>query len=159
MKQSLIEVLVRGIPEGLLFTYAVYLFSKKDLRLKPFLISGVLLGIAVYIIRLLPIRPGINNILNIIVFIALSTKVNSIDLIKSIKSVFIATMLGFVCEGINVLLIQYVFKLDVNHVFSVPHLKILYGMPSLVILGFILFIVSYFNKIRLKNKKVEASSM
>ncbi len=158
MKLSIIEFVFRIIPEGFLFVYATYVFAKKSIKMRPFVLSSILLSIAIYIIRILPIHVGVNNILNSIVFITLSVKINSFDLIKSIKVVFLATFIGFICEGINVLLIQYVFMLDINHIFSEPKLKLLYGMPSLIIISIIVSIVSYYNKIKLKNKNLKTTS-
>jgi hypothetical protein len=154
MKLSVIEFLLRSIPEGLLFIYAAYVFSKEDMRLKPFLLSSILLAIASYGAQFLPIHRGINNILNIIVFILLSTKVNKIDFTKSIKAIFGTMLLMFVCEGINVVLIQAVFKLDIDYVFSIPKLKAIYGIPSLLILAIIISSAHY---IRTRMKKVETN--
>jgi hypothetical protein len=154
MKLSIIEFFLRSIPEGFLFIYASYVFSKKAIRLRPFLLSSILLAIGVYGIQFLPIHKGINNILNITVFIILSTKVNKIDFIKSIKVVFSSIMLGFVCEGINLFLIQSVFKLDINYIFSDPKLKTIYGIPSLLIFG---LVVSLYHCIKSKKKKLETT--
>lgn len=143
MQLSIIEFLLRSIPEGLLFTYAAHVFSKKDIRLKPFLLASILLAIETYGVQFLPIHKGINNILNLIVFILLCTKVSKIDFMKSVKAVFISTFLGFMCEGINVLLVQAVFKLDINYIFSIPKLKVIYGIPSLLLLAIIMWTVHY----------------
>lgn len=145
MKETIIDLIFRGVPEGFLFIYATYVFSKKEIRIRPFMISSILLGLTVYGIRLLPIHNGINNILNLIVLIILVNKVNRISPIKSIQVGIITMILGFICEGINVLMIQYLFKLDINFVFNDPKLKILYGIPSLFILGLIVFIISVYN--------------
>jgi hypothetical protein len=146
------------IPEAFLFVYATYVFSKKTVKLRSFIISSILLGISTYCIRLLPIHSGINNILGIVVFIILSAKVNRIDLVKSIQVVFMSTMLGFICEGINVLLIKYVFMQDINLVFNETRLKMIYGVPSLLIYGFILLLVVFFSKVQSKKKNLESVS-
>lgn len=158
MKISIIELFFRMIPESLLFIYATYVFSKKSIVLRPFIFSSILLGISTYVIRLLPIHSGINNILSMAMFIVLSVNVNRIDLVKSIKVVFMSTMLGFICEGINVLLIKFVFMKDINFVFNDPKLKTLYGIPSLLIFGLVLFIEVFFYKMQLKKKRLEATS-
>jgi hypothetical protein len=158
MKISIIELFFRMIPESFLFVYATYVFSKKNIALKTFILSSILLGISTYVIRLLPIHSGINNILSMAVFIVLSVNVNRIDLVKSIKVVFMSTILGFICEGINVLLIKYVFMKDIDFVFNDPKLKTLYGIPSLLIFGSILFIILFFRKIQSKKKRLETTS-
>lgn len=143
MKLSIIEFLFRSIPEGLLFIYAAHIFSKKDIRLKPFLLSSILLAITSYGVQFLPIHKGINNILNIAAYILLCTKLNKIDFMKSVKAVFGSMLLGFICEGINVFLIQAVLKLDINYIFSIPRLKVLYGIPSLLLLAIIITTVHW----------------
>lgn len=158
MKISMIELFFRMIPESFLFIYATYVFSKKVIVLRSFMLSSILLGISTYVIRLLPIHSGINNILSMAMFIVLSAKVNRIDLVKSIQVVFMSTILGFICEGINVLLIKYVFMQDINFIFNDPKLKTLYGIPSLLIFGFVLLIVLFYYKIQSKNKKLETTS-
>jgi hypothetical protein len=158
MKISMIELFFRMIPESFLFIYATYVFSKKNIALRIFILSSILLGISTYVIRLLPIHSGINNILSMAVFIVLSVNVNRIDLVKSIKVVFMSTILGFICEGINVLLIKYVFMKDIDFVFNDAKLKTLYGIPSLLIFGSILFIILFFRKIQSKKKRLETTS-
>ena len=158
MKISMIELFLRMIPESFLFIYATYVFSKKAIALRAFIFSSILLGISTYVIRLLPIHSGINNILSMATFIVLSANVNRIDLVKSIKVVFMSTMLGFICEGINVLLIKFVFMKDINLVFNDPKLKTLYGIPSLLIFVFVLFIVVFFYKMQSKKKGLEITS-
>jgi hypothetical protein len=146
------------IPEAFLFVYATYVFSKKTVKPRSFIFASILLGISTYCIRLLPIHSGINNILSIAVFIILSAKVNRINLVKSIQVVFMSTMLGFICEGINVLLIKYVFKQDINLVFNETKLKMIYGVPSLLIYGLVLVLVVFFNKVQSKKKNIESVS-
>jgi hypothetical protein len=158
MKISLIELFFRMIPESFLFIYATYVFSKKAIALRAFIFSSILFGISTYVIRSLPIHSGINNILSMAVFIVLTVNVNTIDLVRSIKVVFMSTILGFICEGINVLLIKYVFMQDINFVFNDPKLKTLYGIPSLLIFGSILLIVLFLRKIQSKKKRLETTS-
>jgi hypothetical protein len=158
MKISIVELFFRMIPESFLFIYATYVFSKKAIALRSFILSSILLGISTYVIRLLPIHSGINNILSMAVFIVLSAKVNRIDLVKSIQVVFMSIILGFICEGINVLLIKYVFMQDINFIFNDPKLKMFYGIPSLLLYSLILFMVIFFYKMQSKKKMLETTS-
>lgn len=140
LKLTLLEFFVRGMPEAFLFIFAAYAFSKNAVNIKRYLVSSVLLAVIGYIIRLLPIHLGVNTILSIIIFIVIIININKIDTIKSIKAVIITIILEFVCEGINVFIIQHILKVDMNYIFSDPTLKILYGIPSLVIFGCIIAI-------------------
>jgi len=145
LKITLLELFLRGVPEGLLFIFGTYAFSKRIINAKSFIMSSILYIILVYLIRSLPIHYGVHAILNIFVLIILTVNINKISLIKSIKSGIIIIMLQFLCEGINVLIIQYVFKVDINYVFTQPVIKILYGIPSIMIFACIV-IVYYITK-------------
>lgn len=134
---TLLELLLRGIPEAFLFIFAAYAFSKKFIEPKRFIISSIVYAIMVYMIRLLPIHYGVHVILNLFVLIVLTFKINKIDLVKAIQVSIAIIILQFICEGINVLLIQYVFRFDVGSVFNNPILKILYGIPSMLIFALI----------------------
>ena len=140
LKLTLIEFLVRDIPEAFLFIFAAYAFSKTAVKVKRYLASSILLAVMVYFIRSLPIQYGVNTILSIIIFIVLIININQIDTIKSIKVVVITVILEFICEGINIFIIQSILKLNVNYIFSDPILKILYGIPSLLLMGCIIAI-------------------
>ena len=140
LKITLLEFFVRGLPEAFLIIFAAYAFSKNAVNMKKYLLSSGLLAIMVYLIRLLPIQFGVNTILSIIVIIVITVNINRIDIIKSIKAVVIAVILELVCEGINVFIIQDIIRADINYIFSDPTLKILYGIPSLIIFGCIIAI-------------------
>lgn len=152
MEVSLLELFARGIPEGALFILASYVFSKRQLDLKRFVVSTVVYSLLVYIIRLLPIQYGINNILTVFAIIAVNIMINRIDIIKSIKIAIFIFIIQFICEGINIFILQYLFKYDLSYIFSDAKLKILYGIPSLIIFGAILLLF-YFIYIKRKGNK------
>ena len=141
LKLTILEVILRS-PEEFLIIFAVYVFSKNVINIKRYIISSIFYVSAIYIIRLLPIQYGVHTILCIIVIIVLTININKINIIKSIQSSIMAMILEFICEGINIFIIQYLFKADINYIFDKPLLKILYGIPSLVIFAFI--VVTYY---------------
>ncbi|GIM28590.1 hypothetical protein CPJCM30710_12560 [Clostridium polyendosporum] len=149
LKLSILEFLFRLIPEGFLFILASYTLSKNLIDKKRYLISSIILAIIVYSIRSLPIHYGVHTILVLIIHIVLTVNINKIDIIKSIESGITTIIIEFICEGINVFLIHKVFKVDIDVIFSQPLLKIIYGIPSLLMLGCI--IVLWY--IRLLKKK------
>lgn len=151
LKLTLLEFFLRGLPEDFLLTFAVYAFSKTVINAKKYIISSILLTLIVYLIRFLPIQIGVNTILNIFGLIFLTVNINKISIIKSIQACIMTIILEFICEGINMLVIQYIFKLNINSVFKEPTLKILYGIPSLLI--FACFITLYYMK-KLKKKEL-----
>jgi hypothetical protein len=140
MEVSLLELFARGIPEGALFILASYIFTRKEFSLKRFIISSLLLPIVTYFIRKLPIQYGVNNILSMLAFMAISIKINKINTISSIKTTIVVFIIQFLCEGINILLLQYLLNIDLQYAFSTSELKVIYGLPSLLLFGIILII-------------------
>ncbi|MCB2305543.1 hypothetical protein LGL08_04885 [Clostridium estertheticum] len=153
LRLTLLEMFLRSLPEEFLIIFAVYVFSKTVINVKKYIISSMFFVIAVCLIRLLPIQYGVHTILNVIVIIILTTNVNKISIIKSIQASIMAVILEFVCEGINVFIVHYAFKVNVKYAFSERLLKIIYSIPSLVIFAAIIF-TYYFYLVR-KNKLSE----
>jgi hypothetical protein len=147
LKVTLLEIFFRGLPEGFLFIFAVYAFSKTAINIKKYVVSSIIFVISVYLIRLLPIQYGVHSILNIIVLIVLAVNINKIGIIKSIQTSIMAVIIEFICEGINMIIIKYIFKADIVHILSEPSLKILYSIPSLLIFAAIVF-TYYFHVVR-----------
>lgn len=142
LKLSMLEFFARAIPEGFLFILASYIFSKSDFCLRRYLISSIILSVAAYIIRLLPIQFGVHTILIIIVFIVLTVNVNKIDMNEGVKQVLWIFILEFICEAINVYIIEFMFNNNDNYIFSDSVLKVIYGIPSLFI--FVMFLLVYY---------------
>lgn len=134
LKLTLLDIFFRGLPEEFLIIFAVYAFSKTVINIKRYMLSSIIFVIAIYLIRLLPIQYGVHTILSIIVIIVLTVNINKINIIKSIQASIIVTILEFICEGINMLIIQHIFKANIVYILNEPTLKILYGIPSLLIM-------------------------
>ena len=149
LKLPLLELFLRGIPEGFLIIFSVYAFSKTIVNKKRYLISSIIFLVAVYLIRLLPIQFAVHTILGLIMTIVLTVNINKIPIIKSIQACIVATIVESICEGLNILVIQYVFRLDINYVFNEPTLKIVFGIPSLLIFACIA-IFYYISKFKRK---------
>lgn len=139
------EFIIRGIPEGLIFFIAVYAFTKNVIQIKRYLLSSILYSVMVYLIRFLPIQNGADFILNLIVLIVLTVIVNKFDIIKAIKAGIIIMLLEFISEGVNIFIIQFILKKDLNAAFKDPMLKIIYTSPSLLIFGFI--VITYYTRL------------
>lgn len=151
LKVSLLEIVLRGIPEELLLIFAVYAFSKTAINIKRYMISSILFLAVLYLIRLLPIEYGVHTILGLICMILLTVNINKIPIIKCIKASIFTLILEIICEGVSIFIMKYIFKLDVNYVLKEPTLKILYGSPSLLI--FACFVTPYYIR-ALKRKEL-----
>lgn len=130
-----IEFFLRGLPEGFIFIFAIYAFSKKKIDSKRYITTSIISAIVIFLVRMLPINYGVHTILAMGIVICLSVLINKIDTIKCIKSVLIYTILQFLSEGINIFIIENLCKVDMNEVFTNVVLKSIYGLPSLAILG------------------------
>jgi hypothetical protein len=152
LKISWFEFVVRGIPEEFLFVLAVHAFSKTGINLKKYLLSGALLWIMAYLIRLLPIQYGVHTILCLVVLIILANIINKIDIIKSIRAGITTMIIVFIFEGINISFIQFVLKKDLNIIMNNSVTKTLYGLPSLMCFG--VLVIIYYIRL-LKRKELE----
>ncbi|MBX4260270.1 hypothetical protein KTC96_03065 [Clostridium estertheticum] len=156
LRLTLSYVFLRILPEEFLFIFAVYVFSKTIINVEKYMKSSIIYIIAVYLIRLLPIQYGIHTIIAVVVVILLTVNINKISIIKSIQASLMTVILLFICEGINVFIIQHIFKADVKYVFSQPLSKIVYSTPSLVIFALIVF--TYYIYLVKKNKLSEVTN-
>lgn len=153
LKLTAIEFLARLIPEVLVFTFASYTFSNTRIDKKKYMLSTLLLGIAVFIVRLLPINFGVHTLLTIIMMTVITCNVSKINAISGIKASIITATLLFLCEGLNVLALKIIFKDNLVNIISDPTLKTIYALPSLVLFSAIITF-NYMNnskKGRLKN--------
>ena len=150
LKLSWLEFFVRAIPEAFLLVFSTYALSKTFINKKKYLISSIFVAIIGSIIRILPINFGVHTIIFLIMFIAVAVSINKIDITKSIKASIMAIILQFICEGINVFIIQFVFGLDINVIFKNPSLKTLYGIPSLIL--FACIVILYYCRLLRRNK-------
>jgi len=148
----LFEVFLRGIPEAFLIIIAVHVFSNTAINIKKLIISSTIFLIVGSLIRMLPIQYGVHTILVIVVGILLTVNICKIGIIKSIQANLMSLILEFICEGANVYIIKYVFKENIMYLISKPTLKILYGVPSLLIFTTIISIY-YFYITRMKKLK------
>lgn len=149
LKLQPIEFLLRTIPEGFLFIFAIYVFSKLNIDKRKYIISSILFSISVYIIRLLPINYGVHMILSVLVLLFISIVYNNIDAIKSIKGIIFLYIIQLISEAINILLLN-LMALNLDELFKNPIKKSILGLPSLIITFIIIITVYLINK---KNKE------
>lgn len=151
LKLSILEIILRLIPEGILNIMSVYVFSAEKINLRKIFLSGTLLANFLYFIRILPIEYGVHTLIYLIVFIFIVTWVNKIDTSRAMSSSLISMMILSICDWVSFFIMANILKSNVKNIMSNPWLKILYGLPSLVLYICIIF-VSY--KIIYRNRKV-----
>lgn len=149
LRLSFFEFLCRTIPEGLLFIVAIYIFSGIKFNTKRFLLSGFILAVITFLIRMLPISYGLHIVLDIIVFFGIQSLIIKIDINKSIKYAILTAILMFICEGFNVGFLELFHANKMEEILNNPMLKTLYGLPSLIV--FVIVLLAY--KLIKSNKK------
>lgn len=150
LKLSAFEFIVRSIPEVLIFMFSIYAFSQTRLNRNRYLGSSLLLGICVFLIRMLPINYGVHTILNIIMVTVIACSINKIDKLKAIKSSIIMTIVLFMCEGVNVTILSLIYGAELQKLFDNSAIKTICGLPSLV--GFVIIVIIYYSYLKKKDK-------
>lgn len=141
LRLTAIEFILRTIPESFVFILAAYLISSTRINSKRYLVSSIVFAIGTLIIRMLPINYGVHTILAIIVETIILSTINKINVIQAVKSTIITIICLLVLEGINMAVLFFIFKDELESIFSNPILKTLYGLPSLIcfLIGILLF--------------------
>ncbi len=142
LKVTFLELLVRGLPEAFIMILATYTLANKKVEKKEYLISSLIMALLMYLFRMLPISYGVHTILNIFLLIFLTFSINKIDLMISIKSSILILMILFICEGLNILFIQFVLHKNLKVVFGNPISKIILGIPSTI--AFLGIVIMYY---------------
>lgn len=137
-----LELVARLIPEVLLFILATYTFSNTKINLKKYVLSSAALGICVFLIRMLPINYGVHTILNLMMLTIITVSINKIDVIRGIRSSIVTSIILFICEGLNMVMLNVRFGDSVEQVISNPTSKTIYGIPSLVC--FSIIVITYY---------------
>ena len=88
----------------------------------------------------MPISYGVHTILNVFVLIFLIFNINKIDLIASIRASILILMILFICEGLNVWIVQYVLHKNLNDLFKNSLDKVIFGIPSTIIFATIVIL-------------------
>ena len=143
LKVTTLEFFLRAIPEAFLFVFSTYTFSKVAINKRRYILSSTLLAIIGFIVRQLPISFGVHTILALIMLIVINVSINKFDVIKAIQSVIITFIIELICEGMNILFIQYVLGLDIEKISSNNITKLIYSSPSLIIFTVIVFSYYY----------------
>lgn len=151
LKLSALEFFLRTIPESFLLVLVAYIFSNEKISKQRFIGASLILSIATYLIRLLPISFGVNTIINMLIFIIIGIYVLKIPINVSILSIFISVIVLSFCEWLNAAMLVKIF--NVNK-FTNSLTRFIYDLPSLIMFILIVFILyKFMNKIRriLKN--------
>lgn len=146
---TVFEFVARLIPESFVMILAMITLTNVKFNAKRYIISSLLLAVCEYCIRMLPINYGVPTILDIFVMIIIMISINKADVILSIRSSLIITIGLFIVEGLNILILNLIFKSKFEIIMSNVILKTICGMPSLICFT-IITIIYYFKKRRVR---------
>ncbi|EES50415.1 hypothetical protein NE172_07240 [Clostridium botulinum] len=139
------EFLFRTIPESFVLMFAIFTLSNTKLNVKKYIISSLLFGLCEYGIRMLPINYGVHTILDIFVMIIIMFSINKSDVVLSIKASLITTIVLFILEGLNVLLLSIIFNNRLESIMLNIKLKTMFGLVSLICFAMVT-VFYYFRK-------------
>lgn len=140
LELSIWELFFRTIPEGFAFMLAAYVFARKDIEKNKYILSSILLGAIIYLFRKLPIHFGVHTILLIMVYSLLAVTINKIEIKKAVSAALSSTILMFLSEGLNVILLDKLFNIKIEDFVNIVSLKLLYSSPSLIFFAIIVFV-------------------
>ena len=149
------EIFFRCIPESILLVLGIYVFSKKEFCKKILLQNIFYLAIGIIIIRSLPISYGIHTMLIICLLILLATSIGKIDVTATVRAAVMVMLTLSISEFINITWIRYVLRKDLDTIFGNIDSKIIYGIPSLMIMGFAIYLAYefYYKRIKERDRK------
>lgn len=141
---SWIDIFLRFIPEGLIIILAGYAVSKKVVNVKLYLLSSALLGLITFTLKNLPISAVLPILLSATTAVLLLVFINKIKIIHAIISTTVCLVLSVLIEAINLFALEKLLCVDTYVIFknATPILRILYGLPSLLV--FALIVIAYY---------------
>lgn len=136
------DILLRVVPEVVLFTWASYCISTTKINRKSFVLSCLILGIGCYLIKSLPITFGINSLLIVLLVISVNIWINRISRIKAIKTSVFVYIVMFFSEVITIIIFQVLLKVNLSEILKDPLLKNIYLAPTLIVFAIAILIIN-----------------
>lgn len=140
------EFFLRTIPELFVLIWGIHIISGKSINTTKYIVSSVMLSLATFFVRWLPIYFGVHMIINMILIISIMVIIR-IPLIKAIFSTLIVFFFLCLGEFINMVTLDFL-KIDTVIEFANPLKKTIYCFPSLIFLLLSIFIIKYFLKMK-----------
>lgn len=146
LEQDILSLFTRMIPEAFLIIYSIYLLSKSKVDMKRILISSIIGGIGIFVIRLLPIHFGVHTILSIMLYILLAVKLNKIDIYKSITITLVSIIILFILDFLFAITYSNILKISSETLFGGGLISNITGIPSLILFYIVIRLITYFRE-------------
>lgn len=141
---SLLQLLCKGIPEGIAYVVGMYALTGLKIDWKRLLFMSGCLIVVTYFIRLLPIRFGIHTMLILFTMILLFMIVTKTPIIRNVKAALIILAFLIISEMINLGFLQFLFgSQQVQKIMANDVQKTYYSIPSTLIFILITILVYY----------------
>jgi hypothetical protein len=141
-------VLIRAIPEAIGIILLSLAIVKKKVDVKGLIICSLIYGLAAFTLRMLPIKYGINIFLTVILETLILSSILKVSVKDAFKGIVISLVILTFFEMTTITFYQYVLKLNLQVIYSSGLYTILSGLPSLIGLYIIAFIIFRINKKR-----------
>lgn len=132
MKLTIFEYIARAVPESYIMLYSLLSLCNIKTNSKKFIFSGILMSLFQYTVRLFPINYGVHTILGIFFIIILMNNLYKVDMIKCIKCSLLVVLLLFICEFLNLTLLNLIFDERLELIMLNKAYKTFLGIPSLL---------------------------
>lgn len=112
---SVTQLLIKGVPEGMITVLALHFFTRTKIVWKKYLMLSFLYIVAIYLIRFLPIKLGVNTMLSFLVLILLfqaAYKAQMEKVANSVVSSVAILILVVLSEALNITLLKLCFGSD-----------------------------------------------
>ena len=150
LQQPIYSLFIRMIPENFLVIYSICLLTNSKINYKRLLISSIIGGTTLYLIRLLPIHFGVHTILIIMLNIFLAVKLNEVEIHKAIAGALIAVIICFIADITLIFVYTKVLQFPSELVLSQSFISVIACSPSLIIFYLLTRLISRLKGMRVK---------
>lgn len=152
LQQPIYSLFLRMIPENFLVLYSICILTSSKFNYKKLLISSIIGGTVLYLIRFLPIHFGVHTILIILFNIFLVVKFNGIEIQKAISGSLMAVIICFVADMIIIFLYTKIFQFPSEIILNQTFTSVIACTPSLAIFFILTKSVSRLKGMKLKHE-------
>ena len=153
LESSLVYIITRTFPESLILVLSGVVLLGINIDKKKAFKDGIILGLIIGIIRLLPISFGVHSILSMIALCIILFKCANNDIVKSMVSTCLVWISLVLSEGIYVLIATSLLNIKVERLMDNSTLQgAIITLPSLLIMLLIVLLLKYIKDNILKFK-------
>lgn len=153
IESSLVYIFTRTFPESLILVLSGVILLGINIDKKKIFKYGIILGIIIGIIRLLPITFGVHSVLSMIALCIILLKCARNDIVKSMVSTCLVWISLALSEGIYILIATSLLNINVERLTDNTTLQgAIITLPSLLIMFLIVLLLRYIKDNILKFK-------